>query len=300
VDPHGTLSVIDTGAQRYAVQSFLLRYPGKTRELYTIHLRQWFEWCLSNGHDPWTIKRGHIEAWSTHLMEDRGLKVASVATKLNAVCGMYKFAFIDGLLAVNPAAYVRRPRVQFITSSNALSRGEAADVLKAAEDESPTTYALMCLLLLSGLRIGEAIATNVEHLGYERGYRTLFLPHRKGGKVGLLALPVRSAWAIDRMLAGRGSGPLLLGRDGGRISAGAIRRTVNRLCRQIGVTRRITPHSMRHTMVTLARNAGVSDRDLMASTGHSTAVMLAYYDHDAGAVERNAGHAVAALIGTAA
>ena len=300
MDTHGTLSVIDSGAQRYAVQSFLMRYPAKTRELYTIHLRQWFEWCLSNGHDPWTIKRGHIEAWSTHLIEDRGLKVASVATKLNAVCGMYKFAFIDGLLPVNPAAYVRRPRVQFITSSNALSRGEASDILKAAEAESATTYALMCLLLLSGLRIGETIATNVEHLGYERGYRTLFLPHRKGGKIGLLALPVRTSWAIDRMLTGRATGPLLLGHDGQRISAGSVRRTLARLCKQIGVTRRITPHSCRHSFVTLARNAGVSDRDLMASTGHSTAVMLQYYDHDAGAVERNAGHAVASLIGTAA
>lgn len=300
MDPQATLSVIDSGAQRYAVQSFLLRYPAKTRQLYTIHLRQWFEWCISRGLDPWTAKRGHIEAWSTFLIEERGLKVASVATKLNAVCGLYKFATIDGLLQVNPAAYVRRPRVQFITSSNALTRGEAADVLKAAEAESPTSYAIMCLLLLSGLRIGETIGIDIDHLGYDRGYRTLHLPRRKGGKVGNIALPVRTSWSIDRMLAGRTTGALLLGLDGQRISAGSIRRTVHRLCKQIGVTRRITPHSCRHAFVTIARNAGVSDRDLMASTGHSTPTMLAYYDHDAGAVERNAGHQVAAMIGSAA
>lgn len=300
MDTHGTLSVIDSGAQQYAVQSFLLRYPARTRELYKIHLRQWFEWCINRGLDPWTIKRGHIEAWSTHLEEDLGLKKSTVRAKLNAVCGLYKFATIDGLLQVNPAAYVRRPTVQFITTSNALTRSEAADMLKAAENESATTYAVMCLLILSGLRIGELVGINVEHLGFERGYRTLFLPHRKGGKVGRIAVPVRTSWAIDRMLNGRTEGPLLLLPDGRRISQGSVRRTVARLCKRIGVTRRITPHSMRHTMVTMARNAGVSDRDLMASTGHSTAVMLQYYDHDAASVERNAGHAVAALIASAA
>lgn len=300
MEAHGTLSVIDSGAQQYAVQSFLLRYPPRTRQLYTIHLRQWFEWCLNRGIDPWTIKRGHIEAWSTHLEEDRGVKKSTVRAKLNAVCGLYKFATIDGLLQVNPAAYVRRPTVQFVTTSNALTRSEAADILKAAEREGMTSYAVMCLLLLSGLRIGELVGIDVEHLGFERGYRTLFLPHRKGGKVGRIALPVRTSWALDRMLAGRQSGPLLLLPDGRRISQGSVRRTVARLCKQIGVTRRITPHSMRHSFVTIARNANVSDRDLMASTGHSTASMLQYYDHDAASVERNAGHAVASLIGTAA
>lgn len=300
MDQNGTLSVIDSGAQQYAVQSFLLRYPPRTRQLYKIHLRQWFEWCLLHGLDPWTIKRGHIEGWSTHLEEDLGLRRSTIRAKLNAVCGLYKFATIDGLLQVNPAAHVRRPTVQFITTSNALTRAEASDILKAAEEEGNTTYSLMCLLLLSGLRIGELCASNVEHLGFDRGYRTLFLPNRKGGKVGTIALPVRTSWALDRMLATRSTGPLLLLDDGRRISQGSVRRTLARLCRKIGVTRRITPHSCRHTFVTLARNAGVNDRDLMASTGHSSSIMLSFYDHDAGSVERNAGHAVAALIGTAA
>lgn len=43
------------------------------------------------------------------------------------------------------------------------------------------------------------------------------------------------------MLAGRTSGPLLLLADGRRMSQGSVRRTVARLCKQIGVTRRITP-----------------------------------------------------------
>jgi hypothetical protein len=163
-------------------------------------------------HSLRTVRRA--EPWARHLGEERCLAKASVAAKLNAVCGMYKFAAMDGYISVNPAAHVRRPKIEFVSTSNGLSRPQLADMLKAAEAESPMTYSLICLLALNGLRIGECLASNVEELGFERGYRTLHLPHRKGGKVGTLALAVRTAWALERSMDGRTSGPLLLGRDG--------------------------------------------------------------------------------------
>jgi integrase len=213
---------------------------------------------------------------------------------------MYKFAAMDGYLTVNPAAHVRRPKIEFVSTSNGLSRPQLADMLKAAEAESPMTYSLICLLALNGLRIGECLASNVEELGFERGYRTLHLPHRKGGKVGTLALAVRTAWALERSMDGRTSGPLLLGRDGTtRLKVGSARRTVRRLCRKIGVTKRITPHSLRHSFVTMALDAGVPERDIIDSTGHSDSSMIRFYDRNRGGIERNATHAVAAFIGAA-
>ena len=130
-------------------------------------------------------------------------------------------------------------------------------------------------------------------------YRTLFLPNRKGGKVGVLALAVRTTWALERSLDGRTTGPLLLGRNGERLQVGSVRRTVRRLCRTTGITKRITPHSYRHSFVTAALDAGVPERDIIDSTGHSSGTMIRYYDRNRGAVERNATHAVAAFIGAA-
>jgi hypothetical protein len=37
----------------------------------------------------------------------------------------------------------------------------------------------------------------------------------------------------------------------------------------------------------------------MASTGHSSTVMISYYDRNRGSIERNATHAVAAFVGVA-
>jgi integrase len=74
---------------------------------------------------------------------------------------------------------------------------------------------------------------------------------------------------------------------------------VRRLCRKIGVTKRITPHSLRHSFVTMALDAGVPERDIIDSTGHADSSMIRFYDRNRGGIERNATHAVAAFIGAA-
>jgi site-specific recombinase XerD len=284
---------------RFIVNGFLARYPERTRYLYTIHLKQWFEFCRAANTPVLAVHRAHIETWARHLEEHRHLRPQSVRAKLNAVCGLYRFAAADGFIQSNPGAYVRRPKIEFASSSNGFTRVEAAALVNAAEQHSPMAYAWTCLLMFNGLRVGELLASNVEHLGYERGYRTLLLPNRKGGKVGLMSLPVRSTWAVEQILHGRTTGPLLLGATGDRLSYGALTRTFKKLTAEVGVTKRVTPHSCRHTLVSLALDAGVAERDIMDTTGHSTPSMLRFYDRHKGSVERNASHAVSAFIGLA-
>lgn len=291
--------VVPTTPAELIAAGFLARYPKITRDTYRIHLRHWFEWCQRLGVTPLDVERIHIEAFARHLSEDLDRKPQTVASKLNAVCGLYRFAHLDGHLAVNPAAHVRRPKIEFLSTTNGLTRPEFADVLAAAEHEGPASHALICLLGLNGLRIGECLAADIEHLGHQRGYRTLHLPHRKGGKVATLSLAVRTSWAVSQAIGERDHGPLLTGADGGRLKPGSARRTVRRLCTTCGITKRITPHSLRHTFVTMALDAGVAERDIIDSTGHSTSKMVQYYDRNRGAIERNATHAVAAFVGMA-
>jgi integrase/recombinase XerD len=301
VEPESTVARVDsTASAHFIVGGYLARYPARTRQVYGYHLKQWWQWCEAHRLDPMAVQRGHIEAWARHLTEERGLKTSTVAGKINCIAGLYKFAFLDGFIPVDPAVHVRRPHVEFISSTKGLTRSEAADVLKAAAKDGPMTHTVILLLMMNGLRVGECLAINIEHLGFERGYRTLFLPHRKGGKVGRLGLAIPTAWAIESILNGRTDGPLLLGHNGERLHVAALRRTIVKLCRDAGITKRITPHSFRHTFVTMALDAGIPERDIMASTGHLTPTMIGYYDRNRGAIERNATYAVAAFIGVAA
>jgi integrase len=64
----------------------------------------------------------------------------------------------------------------------ALDRNEMGALLVAGGLGSPLEHALISLLALNGLRVSEATGADIEHLGLERGHRTLTIT-RKGGKV---------------------------------------------------------------------------------------------------------------------
>lgn len=275
--------------------AFLARYRvAQTRASYELSLRQWFGWCDEHGVNPLDATRAHIEVFAREL-ELTGRRLATVASKLNALAGYYRFAVIDGLLDRDPMVNVRRPRIERVSTTQGLTRTEFADVLRAVETMSPCAHALVCLLGLNGLRVSETCALNVEDLGHHKGQRTARL-HRKGGKTQTVPLSHRAAWAVSNAVDGRTSGAVLLSRSGAQLDRRGAGRIIAQVVRAAGVDKRITPHSLRHTLVTMALDAGQTERDIAISTGHADTRMVAYYDRGRENISRNSTHAVAAWV----
>lgn len=63
---------------------------------------------------------------------------------------------------------------------------------------------------------------------------------------------------------------------------------VKALCQQIGVTRRITPHSLRHSAITLALDAGVGLRDVQDFARHTDPKTTRGYDRSRNQLNRHA------------
>ena len=92
-----------------AAVSYLARYSGHTHQLYAFQLRRWFAWCESNTLDPLQgIQRAHVELYIRQL-GDSGLMDSSVVTMMHAVRGFFRFAHIDGLIAVRPSRLRETP-----------------------------------------------------------------------------------------------------------------------------------------------------------------------------------------------
>ena len=111
----------------------------------------------------------------------------------------------------------------------------------------PTEHALISLLALNGLRVSEATGADIEHLGLERGQRTLTIT-RKGGKVVTLPLAPRTARAIDLATGERCDGPLFLNGDGRRLDRHGAGRIVRKVARRAGTTKPVGPHTLRHVL----------------------------------------------------
>lgn len=72
-------------------------------------------------------------------------------------------------------------------AASALGRNELGALLAAAGLGPPLEHALISLLALTGLRVSETTGADIEHLGLDRGHRTLTIS-RKGDKVVTIPL----------------------------------------------------------------------------------------------------------------
>jgi integrase/recombinase XerD len=225
-------------------------YRGLTRDAYALDLRQFTSWCCARSLNLFAARRADIESFARDL-EARDRARATVTRRLCTIAGFYKYALEEELLERSPAAHVRRPRVDYGSHAVALDRNELGAMLVAAGLGLPLEHALISLLALNALRVSEATGADIEHLGLERGHRTLTVT-RKGGKVVTIPLAPRTARAIDLAAGERTDGPVFLAVNGRRLDRHGAGRIVRKVARRAGIAKAVTPHTLRHAFVTAA------------------------------------------------
>jgi integrase/recombinase XerD len=274
-----TVQPVFTDSERLALAGFLAGYRGLTREAYTLDSRQFTAWCRIRSLSLFSVRRADIETFARDL-EAKGRARATVTRRLCTIAGFYKYAVEEELLEHSPAAHVRRPRLDYESHATALDRNELGAILVAAGLGPSAEHALISLLALNGLRVSEATGADIEHLGLERGHRTLVIT-RKGGKVVTIPLAPRTARAIDLAIGERTEGPLFVTADGRRLDRHGAARIVRRVTRRAGITKDVSPHTLRHAFITAALDAVVPLRDVQEAASHADPRTTMRYDRPA-------------------
>jgi integrase/recombinase XerD len=303
VESIGLALVANSQLQRL-LAAFLVGYEGHTRVAYARDLADWLAFCDRHGVEPLAAHRAHVDAYARELAEVQGRARSTVARRLSALTGFYGYALDDGLIDRSPLARVRRPKVADDSQTTGLDRDQLRAMLAAARQRAATgagqsrrDLALVTLLAHNGLRIGEALAADIEDLGTERGHRTLRIT-RKGSRQATVVLAPVTARALDDYLSDRNSGPLFITAGGRRLDEPAAFRMVRRLARAAGLdcADQLSPHSLRHAFVTLALDAGVALRDVQDAAGHADPRTTRRYDRARHNLDRAATYAVAAYL----
>jgi integrase/recombinase XerD len=229
------------------VTGWLAQYRPATAAAYTADLKAWVHWAVARGLTLATAGPADIGAWARHL-ETAGARPAGVARKLATLSSFYRWALAQDAIARNPLDRVRRPCVVDDAQPLGLDRDQAARLLDAADKAGPRDHALICLLLLNGLRVSEACAARIDDLGASRGHVTLRI-RRKAGREATIPLDGPTAAAVTAIVGDRTTGRLLLDAAGRPLDRHDAARIVARLARRSELPA-THPHALRHTFVT--------------------------------------------------
>jgi integrase/recombinase XerD len=282
---------------RLATAAYLGRFTGSSRMHTESDLRLFFAWCADQHLAPLAARRAQIERYVRWMQEVRRFKPSTVSRRMAVVTGFYRTCVIDAVLEHSPADYVRRPVVPPESPTLGLSHLQFEALLTAArESANMFDFALVAMLGLLGLRIFEACGADITDVGEEHGHRVLRV-QGKGSKVVLVPLPPAVGRAIDRAIAARRDGPILLNRREARMDRHCATRRLRRLA-QVSVVRlpRMHPHMLRHTFVTTMLDAGIDLRDVQIAARHADPRTTMRYDRARKNLDRHPNYILAAYM----
>lgn len=211
----------------------------------------------------------------------------TVARKLAAVRGLFRFCCREGFLKANPARVVPSPRGPQ-RLPRYLTVDEAAQLLSGPAGTKPEALrdsALFELAYSSGLRVGELAGLDPQALDLEEGLVRVL---GKGRKERVVPLGSRAVAALRAYLARRaelaagkgGGGPALFrNRGGGRLTTRSIARRLAAALARAGLAGRISPHGLRHSFATHLLDAGADLRAIQEMLGHARLSTTQRYTH---------------------
>lgn len=313
------IAVLDTGCTVHEhagfqgiVDTFIksLDVSASSKATYERALRPFMEWIREN--EVRIPTRTEILSYRTHLQE-QGLSAFTISGYMTVVRKFFEWAesekhypnIAKGIKgAKKPKGFRKDP----LTVSQIL---ELLGSIDQSTDQGKRDYALLNLLVRTGLRTIEAIRANVGDIRQEGGEAVLWIQGKgRDSKDEFVLLtqetlkPIRAYFASragltpESALFASGSH-----RNGGqRLTTRSIRRIVKDRLSGIGIDDgRLTAHSLRHTAITLSLIGGASLQEAQALGRHANITTTMVYAHNidrvANAAERKIDSLLAGMEG---
>jgi len=269
------------------VDSFLsaqdVRESSKIR--YRLTLSQYLAWVDRKGYNLQDIARPQLLQYKEDLLSS-GKSSLTVGSYITSVRRFYEFTEANKLYP-NIAKGIKTPKRKQAFKKQPLSPTQATALLHYYQDKPLRDYAIVNLLIRTGLRTVEAIRANVEDITFKGSQRVL-LVHGKGRdeKDSYVLLTDKAYKPIADYLATRpgasGAEPLFISTSnnskGERLSTRSISYIAKEGLKAIGLDERaFTAHSLRHTTAVNILRAGGSLDTAQLTLRHSNPATTQIY-----------------------
>jgi len=253
------------------VEKFVLNLKEQGRSEFTViaykkDLQQFIGFITSKEKsDARDIVKDDIDSFINKLLQENYTK-KSASRKLNSIRTFFRYLKGEGLISQNPSLDVLHPKYSMVPP-RILSEMEYR-ALRDATKEDPRTYALVELLLQTGIKIGELVNLRVEDL------KDSSLYIRTYGKNPAREVPLNKAAkkAVNQYLKIREkintvSDYLFITRTGRPILIRNVRQVIVRYFSEVGINN-ATINDLRNTFITHQLLNGASLEYIAKVVGH--------------------------------
>ena len=299
--PQQTELTTGISSWRQALAAFLLNLDAKplTKRQYDKALTLFFQWTEQQGIALSAITKADVMAYRDMLLNPQGerrLSPRTVGAYIVAVRRFYAWTESEKLYP-NVASGVKSPSTKkkhFIKQH--LTKEQCQDMLEKLIDDinnkvhvrtfgnsrenAQRDYALVNLILRTGLRTIEVSRLDVSDITMKRGKRVILVWGKgRDTKDDFVPLSDKAYAPLEEYLATRGDvaldEPLFIcegyGSHGRRLSARRIQAICKEAMRDIGLDEHAySAHSLRHTCAVMLINAGVDAYDVQKYLRHSS------------------------------
>jgi integrase/recombinase XerD len=262
------------------------RLAGNTLESYGNDLKKYFEFFNSRNTKSVLLSTRVDLLTFLNRERKRGLSARSLARTLSCIKTFFKYLVQDGLLDKSPIKDVETPR-QERKLPNILSVSEVEALIKAPEITTSLglrNRALFELIYATGLRVSELVSLSVNSINLEAGYILVFGKGSKErvipvGEEALKWVKLYTAESRQKLLAGKNSKYLFTNRLGMRMTRQGFWKILKKYCLQVGITKKISPHSLRHSFASHLLEGGADLRSIQTMLGHEDISTTQIYTH---------------------
>lgn len=211
------------------------------------------------------VTTDHLEQFKQSLKDEK-YTLKSISRKLNSIKSFFKYLITEGVMASSPAVAVSHPKYE-IAPARILSPIEYRALRDSVKDDV-RMYAIVELLLQTGLRIGELAGLQLQDISLEKSH--LKIRAYESHDARRVPLNATAKLAIEKYVSSRPktkNTTLFITKTGNPFLIRNIRTAVNRYFRIAGIEG-AKVNDLRHTFVVEQLKAGVPIVELSHMVGH--------------------------------
>lgn len=256
-----------------------------TRESYRLDLAQFKAFLRQHGVAALTrVRPAHVREFLQSLRTGRS--PATVARKLAAVKGLFRFLEGQRRITRSPTAFIETPRLwQKLPQTLNVSEVERLLASVAAQGLGLRDLAMLELLYGTGLRVSELVSLDLGSCNFDAGFVRCI---GKGNKERIVPLGRAASAALGRYLKDErprltAKRPevvsLFVNRRGKRLTRQRVWQLLRRYARAGLIEKAIGPHTLRHSFATHLLERGADLRTVQELLGHANISTTQRYTH---------------------